>query len=258
MSIKNQIRFRVLVLLAGLVTFNWIAVAIALFAPIIQASNGTVGILWGSIAASAAGTFNITYVPQYIGFTITSAPTLFQINIQGDGVIFNLDATGITAMKNIRFVGAFANQYVFQLANGLINGKNGSVNITNAAAAQLDVYAWSQLPGNMYMTYLTQKALANSGIDLRKFAYAAFPSAGTADIFTLQYNSGITQQSYRQDLQYMLGYTQENVGSVYNFDNIAPAIIDTITYTPTTDQNVYVMQYQASRGAVQSAIVAKG
>lgn len=258
MSIKNQIRLRGLVLLAGLVTFNWVAVAIALFMPIVQAYNGNFNILWGSIAASSAGSFNITYVPQYIGFTIASSPTLFQINVQGDGVIFNLDATGSTAMKNIRFVGAFANQYVFQLANGLINGKNGTVNITNAAAAQLDIYAWSQMPGNMYMTYLTQKALGSSGIDLRKFAYAAFPSAGASDIFTLQYNTGITQQSYRNDLQYMLGYTQENVGSVYNFDNISPSLIDTITYTPTADQNIYVMQYQASKGAVQSAIVAKG
>jgi hypothetical protein len=214
--------------------------------------------LWGSIPASSSASFNITYVPQFISFTVTSAPTTFLINIQGDGVIFNLDATGIAAMRNIRQQGIVTNTYVFQLANGLINGKNGTVTITNAAAAQLDVYAYSKDLGNFYMTYLIQNALANSGINLRKFAYAAFPSAAAADIWTVMNNNGITQNAQRNDLNNLLGYTQNEVTSRYNFDNIAPAAVDTITFIPAAAQNVYVMQYQAAQGVVNAAIIAKG
>lgn len=216
------------------------------------------GVLWGSIAASATASFNLTYIPQFIGFTIATVPTSFQINVQGDGVIFNLDGNGLTGMSNIRSAGIITNTYVFQIADGLINGKNGQVTIANATAAQLDIYAWSKDPGSLYMTYLTQRALQSSGISLRKFAYAAFPSAGASDNFTIQYNTGITQINLRSEATFGIQYTQNQATTRYNLDNIAPATIDTVTYLPTTDQNVYVMQYQAAKGVVNSAVIAKG
>lgn len=221
-------------------------------------------VVWGTIAASSAGSFNITYVPQFIGFTIASAPTSFQINVQGDGVVFNLDANGCTSMSNIRLVGIVSNTYVFQLADGLINGKNGTVTITNSAAATLTVNAWSKDVGSMYMVYMTQNALASSGIKLRKFAYAAFPSAAAADSFTIEYNETvrgagrITQVSTRDDLNFGLGYTQNQVTSRYNIDNIAPAQIDSVTFIPVAAQNVYVMNYQSAKGVVNAAVIAKG
>lgn len=215
-------------------------------------------LLWGSIAASSTASFNVTYVPQWIGFTVTTVPTSFQINIQGDGVIFSLDGAGLNAMNGIRQIAQQTNVYLFQVANGLINGKNGTVTIANAAAAQLDVYAWSTDPGNMYMTYLSQNALASSGVSIRKFAYAAFPSAGATDTFTLEYNTGVTQVANRLDLNYKLQYNQNLITTRYNIDNIAPAVIDTVTFIPAAAQNFYVMQYQPSRGVVNSAVVAKG
>lgn len=218
------------------------------------AAGLTMAYLWGSVGASVSGSFNITYVPQYIGFSISSAPTSFQINVQGDGVIFNLDAAGVTAMRNIRNVATQTNMYIFQLANGLINGKNGTVTITNAAAATLNVYAWSKEQGNFYMTYLTQQALAASGVNFRKFAYAAFPSAAAADLFTLTYNDGSNQVSQRDDLNFALQYTQNDVTSKYNIDNIAPASLDTVSFNPVAAQNVYIMKYQSATGVVDSAV----
>jgi hypothetical protein len=218
----------------------------------------SMALLWGSIAASATASFNITYVPQFIGFTITSAPTSFVINVQGDGTIFNLNANGITSMSNIRQVGVGTNVYVFQLADGLINGKNGTVSITNAAAAQLDIYAWSKDPGSFYLTYYAQRALQNSGIQLKKFAYAGFPSAAATDNFTVQYQNQITQVSNRLDLNYGLQYVQNQVTTRYNIDNIAPATVDAVTFIPAADQDVYVMSYQSAKGAVNSAVIAKG
>lgn len=211
-------------------------------------------VLLGSIAASVQGTFNLTYVPQFIGFTVTSAPTFMQINMQGDGLIFNLDATGQTAMKNIRQVANISNVYVYQIASGLINGKNGTLTITNAAAAQLDVYGWSFDRGDMYCTYNSQNALASSGIQLNDFAYAAFPSLAANDVINVTWASGITQTLNRLELQYGLVYKQNNASGIYNIDNIDPANVSQLTLNPVAAQNVYVMQYQSAKGAVSSAV----
>jgi hypothetical protein len=213
--------------------------------------------LWGSIAASASGSFNITYVPQFIGFSITSAPTSFQINVQGDGIIFNLDATGSTNMNGIRYLGVIANQYVFQIADGLINGKNGSVTITNAAAAQLDIYQWNKQPGSFYFTYLTQQALASSGVVVKDFAYLAMPSIAAADPLTIEYATGITQVSNRLDIGFALGYKQ-NVSAIrYAIDNIAPSTVKQVTLNPAAAQNVYAMTYQSQKGTVSSSLISK-
>jgi hypothetical protein len=249
--------------------FSVVITVISSMALIWWAGHGSSGyeslaVLWGSVAASSSGSFNITYVPQFIGFTIASAPTSFQINVQGDGVTFNLDANGCTSMSNIRCVGVVGNTYVFQLADGLINGKNGTVTITNSAAAILNVQAWSKDVGSMYMVYMTQNALASSGIKLQKFAYAAFPNAAAADSFTIEYNPSfrngekITQVSGRDDLNFALQYTQSQVTSRYNIDNIAPAMLDAVTFIPAAAQNVYVMNYQAAKGTVNAAVIAKG
>lgn len=222
------------------------------------AENITLAILWGSIPASTAASFNITYVPQFIGFTVTSAPTSFQINVQGDGVVFNLDATGVTNMNGIRYLGIVSNQYVFQIADGLINGKNGTVTITNAAAAQLDIYAWSKQPGSFYYTYLTQNALLNSGVVINNFAYLALPSIAATDSVTIEYNNGVTQISTRPDLAYALGYKRNVNAAVYAIDNVAPATVRQVTFIPGASQNVYALLYQAQKGTVNAALVAKG
>lgn len=224
----------------------------------ISPNVGVHAILWGSIAASVAGSFNITYVPQFIGFTVTSAPTAFTINVQGDGVTYNLDATGVTNMNGIRYLGIVSNQYVFQIADGLINGKNGTVTITNAAAAQLDIYAWSKQPGSFYYTYLTQNALVSSGVVIENFAYLALPSIAAADTVTIEYNTGITQVSTRPDLAYALGYKQNINAAKYAIDNIAPATVRRVTFLPAAAQNIYAMLYQGQKGTVNSALVAKG
>lgn len=225
---------------------------------LISSTGAVHAILWGSVAASVAGSFNITYVPQFIGFTVTSAPTAFTINVQGDGVTFNLDATGATNMNGIRYLGIVSNQYVFQIADGLINGKNGTVTITNAAAAQLDIYAWSKQPGSFYYTYLTQNALLNSGVVIDNFAYLALPSIAATDSVTIEYNTGVTQISTRPDLAYAIGYKQNINAAKYAIDNIAPATVRRVTFIPGASQNVYAMIYQAQKGTVNSALIARG
>ena len=210
--------------------------------------------VWASFPASATNTVNFTYIPQFIGFTATSTPTSILINVQGDGIVLNLDSTGVTAMSNIRLVGVVSNTYVFQLANGLINGKNGSITLANAQASTLDVQGWSMDPGNLYFTYQTQQALANSGFNLSDFAYASFPSAAASDVFTLEYNNRVTQVSQRADLNFALQYKQNQVTSRYNIDNVSPSMVKRVTFTPAATQNIYVMKYQAASGVVNSAV----
>ncbi len=230
----------------------------ALYSYEAAATGMLMAVVWGTIPASSAASFNITYIPQFISFISTAAPTSFQINVQGDGVIFNLNAAGVGALQNIRKVGVQTNEYVFQLADGLINGKNGTVSITNAAAAVLTVNAWSRNWGGIYNVHMSQRALQSSGIRLRKLAYAAFPSAAIADSFTLEFNNGLTQVGRRDELQAMLGYTQNQVAGRYNVDNIAPAILDTLTFIPAADQDVFVMNYQAAKGTVNNQVLSRG
>lgn len=211
--------------------------------------------LWGSIAASSTASFNSTFVPQYISFTIATIPTSFQIQVQGDGIIFNLDGSGLTSMGRIRLIGNVANTYVFQLADGLINGKNVTVTIANATAAQLDIYYDSQQAGSFYCTTLIQNAILNSGMVLKKFAYAAFPNAAAGDLFQVQFTNNTVQTMNRLDLQNLLQYKQNIVTALYNLDNIAPAIVDSVTFIPVASQNVYVMWYQPQRGSVDSSVL---
>jgi len=222
------------------------------------ASQFTLAALWGSIPASSSASFNSTFVPQWISFIATTVPTLFQIQVQGDGIIFNLDGAGLTNMNGIRTIGLPTNGFLYQLSDGLINGKNVTVTITNAVAAQLDIYYDSFAPGSFYCTTLIQNALLNSGFVLEKFAYAAFPSAGATDLFQVQFTNGIVQTMNRLDLQNLLSYKQNSVQTRYNIDNVSPAIVKTVTIIPVASQNVYAMWYQPQRGSVDASVTQRG
>lgn len=217
--------------------------------------------LLGSIAAGATTTFQTTFIPQFIVARNSDGSatniTSFQINAQGDGVILNLPNAGWNALRNIR-------QYnqsntvgdTFQLAQGLVTGKNTYWTITNAAAVQLDVYGFSkQKDGKFYLTYLTQLNLANSGTDYTDFAFIAIPAATSADSWTLVYNDGTTQVSsineIRADLFYTQNFTQIAV------DNVNPARLKLLTYIPAASRDAYVLRYQSVKGNVDSALIAR-
>src|SRR5690606_10531729 len=185
------------------------------------------------------------------------------VNVQGDGVIMNLDPDGVDAMSNINQVLSSASRdtvgRVFQMAEGLVNGKNTFWTIDNQDAAAVNVYGWSkQKLATFWLTYLTQLNLANSGTDYTKFAYIAIPGATAADNFSVLYNDGtmnanITLRELAADNAYFQSTDQ------FALNNINPARVKLFTYIPSaTNRNAYILKYQSIAGAVDAAAVARG
>lgn len=215
--------------------------------------TSTHAMLLFSVAASATATNTIPFCPEFITFNISSAPTNLTIEVAGDGVITKIDATGVTNLNGIRCVGQLpTNQYLFQIANGYI-GKNTSFTIANAAAAQLDVYGFSNSKGNMYVMHLMAQALANASLPVDDFAYAAFPSAAATDTFTITFADGTTQQMRRIELESYLAYKQEVAATRYNFDNYEREI-KLIQFNGAAAQAVYYTRYGAAQGTVNQVL----
>src|SRR5690606_24599583 len=122
--------------------------------------------LLAQIPATTQSTFNTTFVPQFILLRGVNGQALagdltISVNVQGDGVIMNLDPDGVDAMSNInQFLSSASRDTVgrvFQMAEGLVNGKNTFWTIDNQDAAAVNVYGWSkQKLATFWLTYLTQ------------------------------------------------------------------------------------------------------
>lgn len=229
-----------LAIAAAVITGRWEILALGLF-----------GYVWGTIPASSTGSFQFTSIPQFIEFTATTVPTSFQIEINGDGFLFNLDGTGLNNMTHIRHINRVTNTYIFQLSDGLILGKQGTVTIANAVAGTLTINAFSPVKtGTTYFVYARVAVLAGATIMMKKFAYAAFPSAAATDRFTIAYLDGSVDNVGREEVNVYLTNTQGSVfTNAYNIDNIAPARIDNLQFTGTAAQTGYAMRYSPARGA---------
>lgn len=217
-----------------------------------------------SIAAASSGSFNLTYVPQFLTFDIDAAPTSLRINVQGDGVIFDMDNSGITALNNIRLIGNIADRYVFQIAEGLIPNKNVTVSVTNASVGTaLTLRGMSRQLGTFYIQYLTQVCQAASGINFDNFAYLGFPSAASTDQWNITWGKrnvggnvvqGVTETNMdRDDVNALLQYSQADVSGLYNIDNF-DAMISRVNFIPTAQQNAYYAKYVAAQGVIQTGI----
>lgn len=230
----------------------WVALLTGIYALTSPAADSLMilAVVWGSVGASTTGTFSFNFVPQFIEFIAPTSPSLFQINVNGDGMVFNLDTNGLSGMTHIRAVNRATSSYMFQLSDGLLNNKNGTVTITTGVSA-VTVRAWSPVKnGTMYLTYNPAAALAAQAYNLQKFAYASFPSAAAADPFQLAYADGSLDNVTREELNTYLGYTENTGITRYAVDNISPARISMVTFTPAAAQTFYVMKYQAASGII--------
>lgn len=207
-------------------------------------------VIWGTVGASTTAAFSFNFVPQFMEFITATSPSSFQINVNGDGMVFNLDTNGLLHCQGIRTYARTTNGFMFQLADGLLNNKNGSVTITTGVSA-CTVRVWSpNKKGSMYLTYNPAQALAGQTYNLSSFAYATFPNAATTDTFQVAYNDGSLDNLTREEVNSYLNYF-ENTGTVkYSVDNIAPARISQLAFTPTAAQAFYVMKYQGAYGQI--------
>lgn len=193
-----------------------------------------------SVAASSPGTASLQYCPEFITFNIGTVPSAFQIEVVGVGVVFNLDGTGITNMNGIRAVGTLpTGQYIFQIANGYIS-KNTTFKVTNAHAAQLDIYGSSDNPGTAFIRHNQATAFANTQFMVPPFLYAAFPSAAATDQFTITWNNAkrTIQTMTRLELVSRLAYNQQVVDTRYNLDNYQRQVAS-VQFLGDAEQTVY-------------------
>jgi hypothetical protein len=197
---------------------------------------------------SVVSTFNTTYLPKWVSYTAATQLTGLKITVQGDGVVFDSDAAGLTSVGTNRQFGQIANTFLFTLSNGFISGKNVIWEFTNSAAQTPTVFVSSdETPAMpMYLQYLRQAVLANSGQNFSDFATIAFPSIAATDIVNILYNDGTQQQLNRADIQYQLGYTQ-NILSPFLIDNFAGRI-KTVNIIAGTAQTAYVQRWVPAIG----------
>lgn len=197
---------------------------------------------------SVVTTFNTTYLPKWFSYTAATQLTGVKITVQGDGVVFDSDSAGLTSIGTNRQFGQIANTFLFTIANGLITGKNVIWEFTNSAAQTPSIFVSSdETPSQpLYLQYLRQAVLANSGQNFSDFATLGLPSLGATDTLNILYNDGTQQPLNRADLQYQLGYTQ-NILSPYVVDNFAGRV-KTVNVIAGSAQTAYVQRWVPAIG----------
>jgi len=121
---------------AGVATFSYFFESNA--GMVLSVALGTL-----TTGAAAVTTFNTTYLPKWFSFTAATQLTGVKITVQGDGVVFDSDAAGLTSVGTNRQFGQITNTYLFTISNGFISGKNVIWEFTNSAAQTPVVYVSS-------------------------------------------------------------------------------------------------------------------
>jgi len=197
-------------------------------------------------------TAQINFVPQFLAFTNANAPALLKVTALGDGVITDLDASGILTVGRIRRMATIANMYVVPVADGLIRNKTTELIITSSAVGAFNVYAMADRFGENYIQCIRQTVLANSPQPFRQFHFLGIPSAGATDSFDITFLDGLTHKYTRDELQYLITETQADTTG-YNIDNVDPKSIDTVLVNAGVTQTVYVVRTSMA-GAVQKGV----
>jgi hypothetical protein len=194
-----------------------------------------------TIAASATDGKSLDYCPEIITFVAGAVPTSLKIEVEGE-VIFSLDGTGITNLNGIRCVGALpANQYVFQISDGRIEGST-TITMTTDALGGTDILGFYNSRGTMFVKHQMQKAFANVSKSIVDIAYAAFPSASATDTFTVTFADGTSSLLLRSELEALLAYTQDVTATRYSIDNYERTV-KRIDFLGAADQSIYFTKY---------------
>lgn len=201
--------------------------------------------------AAAVTTANLAFYPERIAFVAATQLSGVKISVQGDGVVFDSDANGITHVGVNRVIGQVTNNYVLNLANSLIPQKNVLFEFTNSAAQTPIIYYDSDSkPQAGIAPMFLQMAKAPilvGGNDFTDFATLSLPSIAAGDSVTILYNDGTIQANMnRADLLYKLGYTQNIVNTpIYQIDNLNRSIKQ-VTVTALAAQTAYVQKWVPS------------
>lgn len=214
--------------------------------------------------AAVVTTANTTFVPEYLFYSAATQLTGVKITVQGDGVIFDSDANGLTHCGVNRVQGQLTNGYAFRLSNGLITGKNVLWEFTNSAAQTpvmyYDSFQTPDMTNRMYLQLLRQTALLG-GTDFGSFVTLSFPSMAATDYCNILMRDGTQQANVlRADLQSKLGFTQNVINTpIYQLDNW-DLKMSKVNFQATATQTAYVQRFvrPIADGMLGQAIIAKG
>ena len=213
------------------------------------ASGLTANVLFTLVTGAAVQTNkDLPYCPQFLAYTAATQLTSLRVTTLDGGIICDLDGTGLTALRGILRKGVVTNGNVIQLANGLIPGRNILVEAVNSAAQTPSVFGWSeeQYPeAAYYVQSIRAKAFANTSVDISNFAYFSAPSMAAGDQVNITFRDGLTQTLKREELQYSLMDTQNEVNTPnYSWDNTNQRV-RTLQFIGGSDQTIYVVKFVA-------------
>jgi hypothetical protein len=202
--------------------------------------------LLGSITASTTTQFNLSFVPQNIILANITTVTRVRVTALGKGIILDLDAAGLAALKNMRQQGPVTGTAEFLLANGVVKATNCTIEITNGATVSTLYYnsLADSKDATVYVVSKIQTIFANSLTKFEKFAVLALPSFGTSDYANLEFNDGLVSRVDQPELRTILAkfQTVENNINDLKIDNL-DAWIKSAELQTTTQQSVYVQTY---------------
>jgi hypothetical protein len=189
-------------------------------------------------AASTTSTVQVNYVPQFIYFVASSAPSRITITPLGSSPIVDLDASGVACMANMRNQGTITNGYLLPVANGQIKNRVTEIIFTNTVAGVVNVYDIGMEEGTGYIQTIGQTILAGNTVEFVDFHAIGIPSAASGDVFDITWVGGLTHRFVRDELLAMIAMTQVGT-SQYLVDNWEHKIRK-ILITPAATQKVYV------------------
>lgn len=203
--------------------------------------------------AGVVTSVNLSFLPERLAYASATQLQGVKVTVQGDGVVFDSDANGLTHAGVSRVIGQVTNNYVLTLSNSLIKNKNVLFEFTNGAAATPTVYYDSDSTstgstGDLALFLQMMKVpILVGGNDFSDFYALHLPSLAATDTLTITYRDGTVQSGVtRADLQYKLGYLQSVVNTpIYTIDNAAQSI-KAVTVVAGSAQTGYLQRWAPS------------
>jgi hypothetical protein len=160
----------------------------------------------GGIGVTAQ--FNLPYLPSVLRWNDAAAPiTLLHVGTKQDGILHDLNAAAIAAMRGYKHVGALAaNDQMQMLASGHLD-RDTTLRVTSAAAGAINFYASSSQKATAdkpVIPYRSQidTALAGTATVFQNFTALFVPTMATlTDYADVEFADGHIQRMEIEDLQ---------------------------------------------------------
>jgi hypothetical protein len=208
---------------------------------LIPTPSGVLGIKIGTLTTGAAvvTTFDLPYTPEFIKYTAATQLTGLRVEVYGQGVTIDLDATGLTALGKHRVMSIATNMYRIPVADGILKNKPCKLSFTNSAAQTPDIMVSGDNDGAFLIKAEKATVLLNTNSTFDNFAALFCPSLAAGDKVTTLYEDGLSQIDERDDLEgyaIMLQYTP-----AYYIDNLR-GDVKNVSILVAATQTVYVVR----------------